>query len=125
MNPEDLITTSEASKKLETSARTIRHFCDSGYIPHIKRNRKYQRVLTPEQFELLAILVKMKQSGVKKPEIKRYTKLARQGSTTEHERLAILTTQKHQLQQEIKDRQVAIDFIERQEELSANSIRER
>lgn len=119
MNSEDLITTVEASKKLEVSARAIRHFCDSGYIPHVRRNRKYQRVLTPAQFELLTILVKMKQSGFKKSEIKRYVKLARQGRATESERLAILTTRKHQLQQEIKTRQVAIEFIERQEELAA------
>lgn len=122
MNSEDLITTIEASKKLETSARIIRHFCDSGYILHVRRNRKYQRVLTPAQFELLATLVKMKQSGFKKAEIKRYAKLARQGRDTENERLAILTTHKHQLQQEIKDRQAAIDFIERQEELVATKL---
>ncbi len=118
MNYENLITTTDASKKLEVSARTIRHFCDSGYIPHIKRNHKYQRILTPEQFELLTILVKLKQSGFKKSEIKCYAKLSRQGTASESERLAILTTRKHQLQQEIKDRQKAIDFIERQEENS-------
>lgn len=116
------ISVDEASRRLQVSSYTIRHFCDSGYIPHVRRNRKYQRVLTPAQFELLAILVKMKQSGFKKSEIKRYAKLARQGQTTENERLAILTTRKHQLQQEIKDRQAAIDFIERQEELVTTGV---
>lgn len=119
MHQEDLISISEACQKLEASIYVIRHFCDSGYIPHIKRNHKYQRVLNPAQFELLSILVKMKQSGFAKSEIKRYAKLARQGSATESDRLAILTTRKHQLQQEIKERQSAIDFIERQEELVA------
>lgn len=117
MNSEDLITTTEAAGRLAVSARTVRHFCDSGYILHVRRNRRYQRVLTPPQFELLAILVKMKQSGFKKSEIKRYAKLARQGCATENERLEILTTKKHQLRQEIQVRQSAIDFIERQEEI--------
>lgn len=119
MNQENQISISDACKKLDTSVYIIRHFCDAGYIPHVKRNHKYQRVLNPKQFELLAILVKMKQSAFKKSEIKRYAKLARQYESTEAERLAILTTKKHQIQQEIKGRQAAIDFIERQEELYA------
>lgn len=64
----------------------------------------------------------MRQSGFYKAEIKRYAKLARLGKATEPERLAILTTRKHQLQQEIKDRQTAIDFIERQEEIYQDNI---
>ena len=119
MDLEELITTVEAGKKLGISARTVCRFCDSGFIPHVKRNRKYQRILNPAQFELLAILVKMKASGFSKSEIKRYAKLSRQGKVTAKERLALLTTKKHQLQQEIKDRQSAIDFIERQEEITA------
>lgn len=118
MNQNTEISVDEAGRRLQVSPYIIRHFCDSGYIPHVRRNRKYRRVLTPAQFELLAILVKMKQSGFKRSEVKRYAKLSRQGRATESERLAILTMHKHQLQQEIKDRQTAIDFIERQEELA-------
>ncbi len=121
MNPETLISVSDASKKLKASSRTVRYFCDAGYIPHVKRNRRYQRLLTPAQFELLTILVKMKQAGFRKSEIKRYAKLARQGHSTAAQCLAVLTTRKHQLWQEIKARQAAIDFIERQEELAAAS----
>lgn len=119
MDSEQLITTVEASKRLAVSARVVRHFCDGGYIPHVRRNRNYQRVLSPEQFELLAILVQMKQFGFSRSEIKRYAKLSRQGEAARPEQLAILTTKKHQLQAEIKTRQTAIDFIERQEEMTA------
>lgn len=124
MESEGLISTIEASKSLEVSSRTVRYFCDAGYIPHVKRDRNYRRILTPAQFELLSILVRMKQAGFKKSEIKRYAKLARRGQETRSDRLAILTTKKHQLQNEIRDRQAAIDFIERQEELynSAQSV---
>lgn len=109
----------EASQRLNTTAFVVRHFCDAGYIPHIRRNRRYQRQLTPEQFELLAILVRMKQAGFSNSEIKRYAKLYRQGDATAETRLAILTTKKHQLRQAIKAQQDAIDFIERQEEIYA------
>lgn len=122
MNQEQLIIANSMAEELGVSTRTLRHFCDSGYIPHIKRNHKYQRILTQEQFKLLTILVRMRQTGFSKAEIKRYAKLARLGKATEPERLAILTTKKHQLQQEIKDRQTAIDFIERQEEIYQDNI---
>ena len=119
MDENTYIGVEKASQILQVSSYAIRRFCDSGYIPHIKRNRQYQRVLSPAQFELLAMLVQMQQFGFSKSEIKRYAKLARQGQASATERLAILTTRKHQLQSEIKSRQAAIDFIERQEEISA------
>lgn len=64
MNSVGSITTVEAGKLLGISARTVCRFCDSGYIPHVKRNHKCQ------------------------------------------------------LWQEIKERQAAIDFIERREEIA-------
>ncbi len=123
MHQDQYIGVTEASERLGTTVHTVRHFCDAGYIPHVRRNRSYQRLLTPAQFELLAILVRMKQSGFKKSEIKHYAKLAREGHSTAQQRLAILTTRKRQLWQEIKARQAAIDFIERQEELASASNR--
>lgn len=121
MTEEAYIGIYEASQQLQTSTYAVRHFCDAGYIPHVRRNRRYQRQLTPEQFELLAILVRMKQAKFSNAEIKRYAKLYRQGDATAETRLAILTTKKHQLRQSIKAQQDAIDFIERQEELFAGA----
>lgn len=121
MPENDLVSITEACQKLGVSIYIARHFCDAGYIPHIRRNRRYQRQLTPEQFELLAILVRMKQAGFSNSEIKRYAKLYRQGDAAAETRLAILTTKKHQLRQSIKAQQEAIDFIERQEEIYAEA----
>lgn len=60
----------------------------------------------------------MKQAGFTTAEIRQYSRLYRHGDSTLPERTAILTTRKRQLWQEITERQKAIDFIERQEELS-------
>ena len=62
----------------------------------------------------------MKQSGFASREIRQYSRLYRQGDTTIAERTALLTTRKRQLWQEITDRQKAIDFIERQEEITCS-----
>ena len=60
----------------------------------------------------------MRAAGFTPAELRQYSRLYRQDKETVEQRLAILTTRKHQLWQEIKKRQEAIDFIERQEELA-------
>lgn len=60
----------------------------------------------------------MKRAGFTTAEIRQYSRLYRRGHATITERSALLTTRKRQLWQEITERQKAIDFIERQEELS-------
>lgn len=97
----------------------MRRLCNSGLIPHVKRARNGYRILTPGQVELAKILISMKQSGFASREIRQYSRLYRQGDTTIAERTALLTTRKRQLWQEITDRQKAIDFIERQEEITS------
>ena len=110
-------TVTEVSQQLGISPKVIRRLCNSGLIPNIKRNSKHYRVLEPWQVEFLSILLNMKQAGFTSKEIRQYAKLYRKGPQTEAERIAILTTRKHQLRQEIQDCQRAIDFIERQEEV--------
>lgn len=119
MDKSETYTVKQAAEMLATTPRTIRYFCDRGLIPHLRRGRNYYRLLSTEQLDLLRVLLGMKQAGFAPSDLRRYSRLVRQGDQTATDRLAILTTRKHQLQQEIKDRQAAIDFIERQEEIFA------
>lgn len=118
MDKTETYTVKQAAEILATTPRTIRYFCDRGLIPHLRRGRNYYRLLNAEQLDLLRILLGMKQAGFAPSDLRRYSRLVRQGDQTAADRLAILTTRKHQLWQEIKDRQAAIDFIERQEEIA-------
>lgn len=115
-HPEEY-TLQEVATRLSTSRYVLSRFCNSGLIPHVRRNRRGYRVLTPEQIDLADILLKMKQADFTKSELKRYARLYRQGDAAAAERLAILTTKKHQIHNEIRRCQSIIDFIERQEEL--------
>lgn len=111
-------TIKEASQKLDVKPQSLRRLCNSGLILRIGRSHSGYRVLTQQQIDFAAILLGMKQAGFRSKEIRRYARLYRQGASTEAERTAILTTRKRQLWQEITERQKAIDFIERQEEIS-------
>lgn len=111
-------TTTEICNQLGVSRHVITRLCNRGLIPHIKYNRLRRHTFNQEQFDLIAILIKMRAAGFTPAELRQYSRLYRQGETTAEERLAIFATRKHQLWQEIKERQEAIDFIERQEELA-------
>lgn len=105
------ISLKEASEQLSAPLAKIRHLCNSGLIPGVRRNSYGHRRLNAAQVELLAILLQMRQAGFRPKELRQYSRLYRQGPTTEAARLAMLTTRKHQLRQEILDRQKAVDFI--------------
>lgn len=102
---------------MDVPTHTLRRLCNSGLIPHIKRNRYGHRVLAEWQLDLAKILVEMRKCGFRNNELRRYARYYRQGDATKADRCAMLTTRKRQLWQEIVERQQAIDFIERQEEL--------
>lgn len=117
MQKMELYSISDVSKMLNTTVINIRRVCNQGLIPHVRRDYNHRRILEPWQIDLIAILLSMKQAGFRPKEIRQYSRLFRQGKQTEKERLAMLTTRKRQLWQEIEARQKAIDFIERQEEI--------
>lgn len=117
MQEEPSFSLQDAAKKLGVKSHVLRYFCNKGLIPGVRRNRRGYRVLDEGQLELAQILINMKHAGFTTNELKQYSRLYRQGDETRAERTAILTTRKRQIWQEITERQQAIDFIERQEEL--------
>jgi len=106
-----------ASEELGVETHTLRRLCNAGLIPHVRRARNGYRVLTTAQVDLARVLLDMKQAGFTSAEVRQYARLSRQGDAALSARVAMLTTRKRQLWQEITERQQAIDFIERQEEL--------
>lgn len=124
MNTGNLYSIKEASKRLDIPSTTIRWFLKNGLIPHVKRQRNGYRVLDDAQLDLLQVLFNMKRAGFPKKEIRQYSRLYRQGEQTAEQRLAMLTTRKRQIWQEITERQKSIDFIERQEEILAQAKRQ-
>ncbi len=112
-----LYTIQDASAVLGISGQVLRRLCNSGLIPNVRRNGHGFRVLEDWQIDYARTILGLRQAGMGQAELKKYTRLFRQGKETLAERKALLETQKRQLWQELEDRQQGIDFLERQVEL--------
>ncbi len=112
----------EACKILNISRSTLVRLCNSGLIRHIRRDQRYRRTLNEEQINLARTLLGLRQAGFTKSDLKRYSRLVRQGDKTLPERKAMFETQKRQLWQALEDIHQGIDFLERQSELIDQEI---
>lgn len=115
----------EASSALQISQSTIRHLCNTGLVPHVRRGRRGQRLLAEWQLNHIRTILDLRQAGLSKAELKRYARLFREGKFTLPERKALLETQKRQLWQELEDLQRGIDILERQIELIDQSLHQK
>lgn len=123
--PNSQYTINEASEKLQIPPSTLRYFCNSGLVPAVRRNRLRHRVLAEWQLDHIRTLLGLRQAGFSNAELKRYTRLVRQGQQTLPERKALMETQKRQLWQQLEDLQQGINFLERQVEQIDQSQKER
>jgi len=107
----------EVSAILNVPQNTLRRLCNSGLVPYVRRNHLGHRMLEDWQITHIRIILGLRQAGLKTPELKRYTRLVRQGHSALPECKALLETQKRQLWQNLESIQQSIDFLERQVEL--------
>lgn len=114
---EKYLTLSQASEQLGVSTTTLRRLCNYGLVPGVRRDRRGHRVLKEWQVNHMGVILRLKEAGLNKLELKRYVKLFRQGHQALAQRKALLETWRRQLWQELEARQRGIDMIERQVEL--------
>lgn len=114
---DELYSMKVAGSQLGVSASSLRRLCNSGLIPQVRRNKFGFRVLENWQIDYARTLLQLRQAGFKTEDLRRYTRLFRQGANTLEERKAMLETQKRQLWQELDKQRQSIDNLERQIEL--------
>jgi len=114
---ERLYSVGEVTELLSVSRSAVLRLCRTGLVPAVRRDRRYHRVFTDQQITHIRIILGLRQAGLKTPELRRYTRLVRQGRAALPEQKALLETQKRQLWQNLESIQRSIDFLERQIEL--------
>lgn len=101
----------QASELLGVRTGTLRHYCNLGLVPGLKRNRAGQRIFSEEQFNQLRNIAYFFRCELTSREIKNYL------HSSPAEQKQILGTKKQQLWQKLDTIRQNIDFIERQEDL--------
>jgi len=101
----------QASELLGVRTGTLRHYCNLGLVPGLKRNRAGQRIFSEEQFNQLRNIAYFFRCELTSREIKNYLR------SSPAEQKQILGTKKQQLWQKLDTIRQNIDFIERQEDL--------
>lgn len=100
----------EFSEKTGLSRETLR-FYEREKLLVPKRNAKNYRVYSEDEYSQVQFLLKMKKTGMKLEEIKKYTYLQNTGSNTIEERLSILKKHKELLYDKQKELTDTIEFV--------------
>ena len=101
----------QASELLGVKTGTLRHYCNLGLVPGLKRSRAGYRIFSITQIDQLRNIVWLYRCGLTSREIKAYFR------SSPAVQKQILSTKKQQLWQKLDDILQNIDFIERQEDL--------
>ena len=111
----EFFTIRQASELLGIKTGTLRHYCNLGLIPGLRRNRTGYRIFSHAQLDQLRNIACLFRCELTSREIKNYLR----SSPAKQKR--ILSTKKQQLWQKLDDIRQNIDFIERQEDLLTQS----
>ncbi|MFP7171217.1 MerR family transcriptional regulator [Terribacillus sp. 7520-G] len=82
---------------------TIRYYEQIGLLPYAERKPNGHRIYSKEQLEGMIFLTRLKTTGMKLEEIKRYLDLSNEGPGTIQKRVSILEEQRKRIGNEIKE----------------------
>lgn len=106
-------TISQVAKKMGVTVPTLRYYDKEGLLPFVDKKPNGTRVFKDEDFEKLAIITCMKNSGVPIKEIKKYMDLCTEGDSTLQERLEIFIERKEAVQKQIEELNKVMETINR------------
>lgn len=91
----------QASEFSGLSEATIRYYEKIGLIPYADRKANGHRMYSEEQIKGMVFLTRLKTTGMKLEEIKRYLQLSEEGSASIQERISILEEQRKRIKNDI------------------------
>lgn len=110
-------TIKQTSERLGMPVAEVRYLLRRGLVPHVRRSYSGYRTLEDWQVDWVNTLVWLRHCGFTLMELKRYTRLCREGGDAIlAERKAMIETHKQQLWQDLAELRERIDFLERKQE---------
>lgn len=93
----------QVAEKIGITVPTLRYYDKEGLLPFVNKKPNGTRVFKDEDFQGLAIITCMKNSGMPIKNIKRYMDLCIEGDSTLEERLEIFLERKEAVQKQMDE----------------------
>lgn len=104
-------TIGEVAKKMGLTAHTLRYYDKEGLLPFVDKSESGIRLFKDEDFEWLAVIECLKQTGVQLKGIKQYIDWCMEGDATIQQRYDMFINRKAEAEQQIATLQKALDKI--------------
>ena len=104
-------TISQVAKKMGVTVPTLRYYDKEGLLPFVDKKPDGTRVFKDEDFQGLAIITCMKNSGLQIKDIKKYMDLCQEGDSSLQERLEIFFERKEAVQKQIEELNKVMETI--------------
>ena len=93
----------QVAEKMGVTVPTLRYYDKEGLMPFVDKKPNGTRVFKDEDFEGLAVITCLKNSGVPIKDIKKYMDLCTEGDSTLKERLEIFLERKEAVQKQMDE----------------------
>lgn len=101
----------QVAEKMGVTVPTLRYYDKEGLLPFVERKPNGTRVFKDEDFQGLAIITCMKNSGMPIKDIKRFMDLCEEGDSSLKERLEIFFERKEAVQKQIDELSKVMETI--------------
>ncbi|MFC0600906.1 MerR family transcriptional regulator [Streptomyces palmae] len=109
---QDHYTIGEVAEHTGLSAHTLRWYERIGLMPHVDRNHTGQRRFTNRDLDWLALVGKLRLTGMPVADMVRYAELVRQGDSTYRAREELLTAHREVVRQRIEELRSTLDVLD-------------
>lgn len=104
-------TISQVAEKMGVTVPTLRYYDKEGLLPFVDKRPDGTRVFKDEDFQGLAVITCMKNSGMPIKDIKRFMDLCQEGDSTLQERLKIFLERKENVLKQIAELNKVMEII--------------
>ena len=105
------MTIGEVAKELGVTAHTLRFYDKSGLLPFVDKSASGVRIFKESDFEWLAVIECLKQTGMQLKDIKQYIDWCMEGDATLQQRCDMFTECKAEAERQITALQKALEKI--------------
>lgn len=101
----------QVAEKMGVTVSTLRYYDKEGLLPFVDKKPNGTRVFKDEDFQGLAIITCMKNSGMPIKDIKKFMDFCNEGDNTLKERLKIFIERKEAVQKQIEELNKVMETI--------------